>query len=308
MKRVFVTGGNGMVGRNTVERLQTIYQVFAPSRNEVDLTDPKATLKAIDSFQPDFLLHCAGLVGGIQANINAPVRFLTENLVLGLNVVNAAAKVGVPRLMNFGSSCMYPKDRTEALSESMILTGALEPTNEGYALAKIAVSKLCDYHERENSSLHYRTVVPCNLYGKYDQFDPIKSHLVPAAIRKIHEAKASGQKAVTVWGSGGARREFMFAGDLAEFVAYSLLDFDRLPNVLNVGLGDDHTINDYYRTVAQVVGYHGEFVHDLTKPEGMARKLINVERLNQFGWKSGVSLQTGLQLTYQYFLDKEIIK
>lgn len=303
--KVFITGGTGLVGRNVVERLSGFYQIYAPSRAELNLLDPVATRMYVEHLSPDIVIHCAGTVGGIQANIKAPAKFFIDNVEIGKNVILASAQAGVRRLINLGSSCMYPRSALNPLREEFILTGELEPTNEGYALAKIATQRLCAYLGTENPDLKYKTLLPCNLYGRWDKFDPAHSHLVPAAIYKIHKAKAEGLAYVPIWGSGQARREFMYAGDLADCIASCIERFDEVPSLMNVGLGFDYTVNEYYRTIASVVGYEGDFRHDETKPEGMARKLVDISRLEAFGWGARTSLEEGIKLTYNHFLCQE---
>ena len=303
--RVFVTGGRGLVGRNVAERLSPGHEVLAPGRQELDLLDSEAVRRYISKRRPDAIVHCAGIVGGIQANIREPARFLVDNFELGKNVVMAAASVGVPWLLNLGSSCMYPREAPNPLKEEYVLTGELEPTNEGYAIAKVAIQRLCAYVGKETKGLSYKTLLPCNLYGKWDKFDPEHSHMLPAVIRKLYDAKKAGMPCVDIWGSGQARREFMYAGDLAEFIEFAMERFDSLPDLLNVGLGYDHSIDEYYTAVARIVGYTGSFSHDLDKPEGMAQKLVDITRLRSLGWKARTPLETGLELTYQYFLEKE---
>ena len=246
------------------------------------------------------MLHAAGLVGGIQANIEKPYSFLSVNAQIALNVINASIEFGIGRLINLGSSCMYPKDCHDELTEDLILTGQLEPTNEGYAIAKIMASKLCDYAQSE-FGLSYKTLIPCNLYGKYDNFHPIRSHMIPAVIRKVHEASKTNES-VEIWGTGEARREFMFVEDLVDFIIWSINNYDQLPNLINVGLGHDYSIMEYYQSIADVIGFKGEFTHDLTKPEGMKRKLCSVKKQNQLGWKPNHSLKEGLEKTYKYYL------
>jgi GDP-L-fucose synthase len=302
---VLVTGGTGLVGRNVVEGLSRFHHVLAPSHSELDLCDARAVGLFIRQAHPDMVLHCAGTVGGIRANIKGPARFLTENYEMGKNVVLAARNSSVQRLINLGSSCMYPRNAPNPLREEMVLAGELEPTNEGYAIAKIAVQRLCSYLMRGNPSLAYKTIIPCNLYGKWDHFDPTRSHMIPAVIRKLHQAKREGERTVDIWGGGHARREFMYAGDLADFACYAIERFDAMPNLLNVGLGYDYSVDEYYRTIAKVIGYSGEFRHDLSKPEGMERKLVDVSKLAQFGWHAKTSLDDGVRSTYDYYLHSE---
>jgi GDP-L-fucose synthase len=304
--RIAITGATGMVGRNIQERLGQDYQLFAPPRQEVDLLDEQAIIRYFEATRPDLVIHCAGVVGGIQANVREPVKFLVQNADLGIRVIMAAARQGVSRLINIGSSCMYPRAAANPLKEECILTGQLEPTNEGYALAKILSQRLCEYISRENPRLAYKTIIPCNLYGRWDKFDPNNAHMVPSVIRKIHEAKAAGCNRVEIWGSGKARREFMFAGDLADFVAYAIERFAGMPKLLNVGLGYDLSIDEYYDAIARVLGYSGTFVHDSTKPEGMERKLVDISLCARFGWKARTTLEEGIRRTYDFFLQKEM--
>lgn len=300
--KIFLTGGNGMVGKNIQNHpAAKNHQITAPSSKELDLTDYNSTLEYIKSVRPDVVIHSAGLVGGIQANIKNPVNFLKVNMDVGRNIVLASREAEVRKLLNLGSSCMYPKDAENPLKEEYILTGTLEPTNEGYAIAKIATAKLAEYIHREDSEYLYKTIIPCNLYGSYDKFNPEKSHMIPAVIRKISEAIQNNIDTVEIWGDGLSRREFMHAEDLAEFIFYALENFEKLPDYLNVGLGYDYSINEYYQTVAEVLGYSGKFHHDLSKPAGMKQKLVDVTALHNYGWKSKIDLKTGIEKTYNYF-------
>lgn len=302
--KILLTGGRGMVGRNLLEHAGASEHVWcAPARAELDLSNFTAVRDYIAACKPDLVIHAAGLVGGIQANIREPARFLVENYEIGKNVLLGAQQYGVPELINIGSSCMYPKDRSEPLEESEVLSGLLEPTNEGYALAKIAVSRLADYISREHPSLSYKTLVPCNLYGRHDKFDPRWSHLIPAVIHKLHHAKVTGEQEIEIWGDGTARREFMYAGDLAEALLQAAGNLSGLTNLTNIGVGADFTVNQYYEAAAQVIGFDGHFRHDLSKPVGMARKLTNVGRADTWGWRSSTSLTQGLQQTYDFYLN-----
>ena len=301
-KKIFLTGGTGMVGSNIREHSESHkYTIFAPSSKEVDLTNYGQVTRYIAEVQPDIIIHSAGLVGGIQANIKNPVGFLVKNLQMGLNVILAAQQNNVKKLLNLASSCMYPRDMEIGLTEDMILKGELEPTNEGYALAKVVATRLCEYMNREDEKWQYKTAIPCNLYGKYDKFDPKHSHMVPAVIRKIYEAKENNIDEVEIWGDGLSRREFMYAGDLADFVYYALAHFDKMPQNLNVGLGRDYTINEYYQVIAKVIGYEGTFTHDLSKPMGMKKKMIDNTQLTAFGWQPKTSLEDGIKQTLEYF-------
>ena len=305
--KILVTGATGMVGRNIVETIENDYTVLSPTSRELNLLDKQNVYTYLVQYNPDMIIHCAGIVGGIQANMAHPVKFLVDNIQMGINILTTASQLGIGSVMNMASSCMYPRNALNPLSESLILQGELEPTNEGYALAKITTTRLCEYISKENPSLHYKTLIPCNLYGKYDKFDPRHSHMIPAVIKKVHDAKQSNTQDVEIWGDGLARREFMYAGDLADFVSYAIEHFDTMPQNLNVGLGHDHTINDYYTAVACVIGFNGKFKHDLSKPVGMKQKLIDDSLLKSFGWSAKTSLEDGIEKTYKYYLE-EVIK
>lgn len=301
--RILLTGGNGLVGRNILENKEfRTFEILAPSSADINLLDQQSVNEFLLCHKPDIVIHAAGKVGGIHANMREPVNFLIENLDMGRNVVCAARKAGVKRLINLGSSCMYPRFASNPLVEEAILTGELEPTNEGYALAKITVARLCEYISREEPEYQYKTLIPCNLFGRWDKFDPANSHLIPAVIHKVHMAKTAGVSEVEIWGDGLARREFMCAADLADCIVLAIRQFDTMPGLMNVGPGHDYSINDYYRAVADVVGYTGSFVHDLSKPVGMMQKVISTSRLSKWGWQPKETLHEGLVATYDFYL------
>ncbi len=301
--KILLTGASGMVGKNLLEHPAiSAFEVLAPPSRELDLRNFVAVQAYLGKHRPDMVIHAAGKVGGIQTNMREPVGFLLENLDMGRNIVWASRQTGIKRLINLGSSCMYPRNHNEPLIEEMVLKGELEPTNEGYALAKVVTARLCLYISREDSSFQYKTLIPCNLYGRYDKFDPAHSHLIPAIIRKVHEAKAAGADQVEIWGDGMARREFMYAGDLADGLFHAIKEFDTLPMIMNIGLGHDHSINEYYRIAADVMGYRGTFVHNLTMPVGMTRKLVNVDRQRSWGWTAQHTLRLGIEKTYDFYL------
>jgi GDP-L-fucose synthase len=305
--KIFLTGGTGMVGRNVLENSKSNEHVFvAPTSQELNLLDRDAVRASLSQEMPDLIIHSAGLVGGIQANIANPVDFLLKNTDMGLNVISSAASVGIKNLINLGSSCMYPRAANNPLSESLVLQGELEPTNEGYALAKIVATRLCEYIAREDSTKNYKTLIPCNLYGRHDKYSKTNSHLIPAVIRKIHEAKVAGNETVTIWGDGSARREFMNAADLSDFIYFVMDRLEKIPQNLNVGLGHDYSIDEYYRAVASVVGFDGSFEHDLDKPVGMRQKLVDISQLESIGWTYKTKLIDGIKQAYEFY--KEDIK
>ncbi|WP_417423413.1 GDP-L-fucose synthase family protein [Hoeflea sp.] len=300
--KILLTGGSGMVGRNIRDHaIAGRHDLIAPRSAELDLTDSAASEAYIARTKPDLIIHAAGRVGGIQANVADPVGFLVDNLDMGRNIVMAARKAGVPRLLNIGSSCMYPRAAPNPLEESSVLTGELEPTNEGYALAKVMTARLCDYVSQSTPELAYKTLIPCNIFGIHDKYDPAVSHLLPAIIRKVDQAKRSGVDSVEIWGDGEARREFMFATDLADGIWTAVARFDELPGMMNIGVGKDHSINDYYAAVARVIGWNGTFIHDLSKPVGMKQKLVSVRLQQAFGWMPQTPLDEAIAITYSHF-------
>ena len=300
--KILLTGSNGMVGKNILDHNSAInYNFLTPSSKDLNLLNYQDVKNYITIHQPDFVIHAAGKVGGIQANIKEPVSFLVDNIDMGRNIIMAAKNNNIKNLLNLASSCMYPRNAENPLSESLILKGELEPTNEGYAIAKIMSTRLCEYIVKEDGSMNYKTVIPCKLYGKYDKFHPKNSHMIPAVISKIHNAKLSNASEISIWGDGNSRREFMYAEDLADFIFYALTNFDKMPQNINVGLGHDYSINDYYSEIANLLDYKGEFSHDLTKPTGMKQKLIDDTKLKEFGWESGTTLTEGLSKTIGYY-------
>tara|TARA_R110000787_G_scaffold68753_7_gene153515 strand:+ start:183 stop:1118 length:936 start_codon:yes stop_codon:yes gene_type:complete len=301
---MLLTGGGGMVGRNIQAHASAQdWKILAPRSAELNLTNADAVSAYVSDHQPDLVIHAAGRVGGIQANMANPVAFLEENVAMGRNVIMAARQADVARLINLASTCMYPAQAENPLREEMILTGPLEPTNEGYALAKIMAMRLCDYIRAEDATAQYKTLIPCNLFGPYDKFDPKNSHLLPAIIHKVHHAKQNDEATVEIWGDGTARREFMYAGDLADAIWKAVFDPSALPGAMNIGLGHDHSINDYYATVADVIGWQGSFTHDLSRPVGMKQKLCSTKRQTDWGWTAPTSLRDGIAQTYRHYLE-----
>jgi GDP-L-fucose synthase len=275
-------------------------EIVAPPRAALDLLDAAAVRDAMRALRPDCVLHLAARVGGIHANIADPVGFYRDNVLINTHVVDAALAAGVERLLNLGSSCMYPADVAGALREDMLLTAPLEPTNEGYALAKIGAARHCAY-VAQSLGFAYRTVIPCNLYGPGDAFDPARSHLVAAAVKKVVDARAAGAEAVTVWGDGQARREFLHVDDLAAFLVGVLGREETLPDMVNVGYGEDFTVDDYHRMAADAADWRGRLDHDLSRPVGMRRKLMDVSRARALGWRPRVAPRDGIAQTVAHY-------
>lgn len=297
-----MTGASGMVGRNLLADPRAGgHDILAPDRTRLDLLDGVACQDFLARERPDLVIHLAAVVGGVQTQIDAPVVFLAENLAIAVNLLGAARRAGVARLINLGSSCMYPRDRDGALTEDLLLSGPLETTNEGYAVAKIAAWKLTQAYGRETSGVTWRTLIPPNLYGPHDRFDPLRSHLIAAAILKIETARRHGDEAVDIWGDGTARREFLYAGDLADFLWRFHDRLELLPETMNVGVGDDASVEDYYRAAARALGWNGRFINDLARPVGVLRKRLDVTAQARLGWRPPTHLAGGLAATTAWY-------
>jgi GDP-L-fucose synthase len=269
---------------------------------ELDLRDQAATREFIAARRPNVILIAAAKVGGIHANNSYPADFLYDNLMIASNLVQAAHEFETGRVLFLGSSCIYPKFAEQPILEDSLLSGPLEPTNEAYAIAKIAGLKLCEFYRRQHGRL-FHSAMPCNLYGLGDNYHPENSHVIPALIRRFHEAKVSGAASVTIWGSGTPRREFLFADDLAEACLH-LLSLDDPPSLVNIGAGSDVTIAELAELVARAVGYAGEILNDPTKPDGTPRKLMDSSRIADLGWRATTPLEDGLQRAYADFLTR----
>ena len=300
--KIFVAGHRGMVGSAIWRELQArgFRHLIGKPRAELDLLNQSAVQKFFESERPDFVFLAAAKVGGIQANQLEPAAFLNENLQIQSNVIDAAWKSGVKKLLNLGSSCIYPKLAPQPMKEDYLLSGPLEPTNEWYAVAKIAGLKLVQAYRRQHNA-DFISAMPTNLYGINDTFDLTTSHVVPAMIRKFHEAKTSNRGEVVLWGTGTPRRELMYADDLARACIFLMENYSD-ESFINVGTGKDVTIAELAELVKNIVGYKGAIVWDKSKPDGTPRKLLDVSRLTALGWKPQVDLATGLRLTYEAFL------
>ncbi len=304
-KRVYVAGHRGMVGSAIVRRLEhENCKVLTATRAELDLGDQAAVRTWFSAEKPNVVFLAAAKVGGILANDTYPADFLYDNLMIEANVIEAAHRVDVAKLMFLGSSCIYPKFADQPITEEALLTGPLEPTNEWYAIAKIAGIKLCQAYRRQHGR-DYISAMPTNLYGPGDNFDLASSHVLPAIIRKAHEAKASGSDSLEIWGTGTALREFLHVDDLADACVFLMKTYSEDGHV-NVGSGDDISIIDLVRLVSDVVGFDGDIVKDTSKPDGTMRKLMSGEKLAGMGWRPRIGLRAGIEAVYAFFQEHHV--
>lgn len=300
-KKVWVAGHRGMVGSAIVRRLGSeSCEILTATRDDADLRDQAATMAWVERAKPDAVFLAAAKVGGILANDSYPADFLYDNLMIETNIINASHKAGIEKLMFLGSSCIYPKFAPQPITEEALLTGPLEPTNEWYAIAKIAGIKLCDAYRKQHRS-DFISGMPTNLYGPGDNFDLNSSHVMPALIRKAHEAKLSGASEITIWGTGTPRREFLHVDDCADACVH-LLKTHSAPGHINIGSGEDLTILELTQLVCDIVGFRGGIVHDLSKPDGTPRKLMSADKLRATGWSPKIGLREGIAAVYQWFL------
>jgi GDP-L-fucose synthase len=303
--RIFVAGHRGMVGSAAVRRLQAggFKNLLLPGRGELDLTNQAQTLAWFQKNKPEVVFVAAAKVGGILANNTYPADFIRDNLAIALNCVEAARQTSVARLLFLGSSCIYPKHAPQPMTEDCLLTSPLEPTNEAYALAKIAGLKLCQYYRKQYGVL-FHSAMPTNLYGPGDNYHLQNSHVFAAFLRKFDDAKQQGKSEVVCWGTGSAKREFLHVDDLADAIVF-LLGIENPPDWVNVGTGEDISIKDFAEAVQRVVGFKGKIVWDSSKPDGTPRKLMDVSRLTKLGWKAKIGLEEGIRKTYAAYLEEK---
>lgn len=302
--RIYVTGHAGMVGSAIVRSLtaQGYENILTAKHADLDLCDQLAVRRFLEAHKPDVIVNAAARVGGIHANSAYPADFIHDNLATALNLVHEAYTAGVPRLLNLGSTCIYPRLAPQPIPEDALLAGPLEPTNEAYALAKIAGLKLCQ-HYRSQYGVAYHSIMPTNMYGPHDNYDSQDSHVLPALVRRFHDAKTDGLAEVVIWGSGSPRREFLYVDDCADAIVH-LLGIDDPPDWVNVGTGTDVTIRELAETIKEVVGFDGALMFDTSKPDGTPRKLCDSSTLRSLGWKPKVSLREGLEREYACFLEE----
>lgn len=306
--KLFIAGHRGLVGSALVRRFQALgfTNLLLRDRTQLNLLDQAAVHAFFKNEKPDYVVHAAGLVGGILANSTRQADFLYENLMVASNVIHAAAETGTRKLLFLGSSCIYPKFAKQPIHESELLASGLEPTNEGYAIAKIAGLKLCTMYRRQYGK-DFISAMPTNLYGPNDNFDLESSHVLPALLRKFHDAKTQGKREVTLWGTGKPLREFLHVDDLADALA-TLMEKYGDEQTINVGSGEEVSIADLARIIAEVVGFRGELVFDSWKPDGTPRKMLDSGRLRSLGWKPKISLAEGVRKTYEWALENSALR
>lgn len=301
--KIYIAGHNGLVGNSLVKRLKELgyTNLLVKTHSELDLMNKEDVFHFFNSENPEYVFLAAAKVGGIQANKNNPVDFLYQNLEIQNNVIMAAKKYNIKKLMFLGSSCIYPKDAPQPMKEEYLLTGPLEPTNEAYSLAKISGLKLCEYFRRQYDC-DFISVMPTNVYGPNDNFDIETSHVIPGLIRRFHEAKINNDSQIAIWGSGKIKREFMYIDDLADALVFVMNNYSE-NEFINIGTGKDIEINQLAIMIKEIVGYKGNIERNLNMPDGTLRKLVDISKLNKMGWSAKMDLSSGLEKTYKWYLE-----
>ena len=305
--KILITGGRGMVGRNLILELRNLGfdNLIFPSFEELDLRNREKVFKFFNQEKIDYVFHLAAKVGGIKSNMNNSVEYLRDNLLLNTNIIDACYKFKVKKLVNLGSSCIYPKNCLQPMKEEDLLSGKLEPTNEGYALSKICSLKLCKYYNEQHNT-NFISLMPPNMYGEHEKFDEEHSHVLAALLKRFHESKIKGDNSISVWGTGEVRREFLYVGDMARGLIFAMnkLKVENLVDncFLNCGSGKEISIRDLASEIKKVVGFEGEIKFDTSKPEGMKKKLLDSSRIKKLGFKSKIVLEEGMNKTYEYYL------
>lgn len=304
--KIFVSGHSGMVGKTMLKLLKDkcFSNVIVKDSSVLDLKNQNAVGKFFFEEKPDYVFHFAAKVGGIMANVSDPSGFLYDNLLISSNVIYAAYKTGVKKLLNLGSSCIYPRECSQPMKEEYLLSGKLEPTNEGYALSKIVGLKFCEFLNKQYET-DFISLMPCNLYGINECFDPIHSHVISGMIMKFHDAKTTNLKKIQLWGTGSARREFLYVEDLVHAALYFMDNYsakDLGNRFVNIGSGEDISVMDLANLISDIVGFKGEIEWDFSRPDGMPQKLLDVSRMKEFGFNPKISLREGIERTYEYYL------
>lgn len=304
--KIYIAGHNGMVGSSIWKTLidNGFKNLIGISSTKMDLRNQNEVQNFISTEKPKLIIHAAGTVGGILFNKKNNLKSIFDNNLIGTNLLKASIDNSIKNFINISSSCIYPANIDRPIKENDLLSDKLEKTNEGYSLAKINTMKICEYIDIYEKDYNYKTIIPCNLFGENDNFNPETAHLIPGVISRIHFAKKNGIDQVKVWGDGTAMREFMYVGDVSRFILFMIkCDLKNLPNYLNIGYGKDFSILEYYKKISKVVGYKGSFKFDITKPVGMKKKLVDSSIANKLGWNIVTNIDEGIKITYDYFLN-----
>lgn len=302
IKKILITGSNGMLGKNIIkDKRSKKYKISKISRDKIDLKDQKKLMTYLKKVKPDLIIHCAAKVGGIGDNYKKNLEYFRENSEINNSVIISAKLLGIKNLINFGSSCMYPALAKKPLREKSISIKGLEKTNEGYALSKIMSLQICKMINREKN-YKYKTLIPCNLYGPYDNFSLEKGHMIQSAIKKIYNAKRKKLSSIEMWGTGKAKREFMYIQDLVDFIFKIIQNFSTTPDVINVGTGKEYSIKKYYKTIFKILKFNPKIVYIKNMPEGQMSKVLDVKNSKKLDWSSKIDLQNGIKKTIEYFI------